>query len=80
MYFAQPSFCVFEWCGNTSFISLAFNLAWEEFPTKAKTLVYPVKEAEFPTVTLCAKNNNPDRWGPVIKIFDHLKRSCSSQR
>ena len=26
----------------------------------------------MPTVTLCPKNMNPDRWGPTIKIFDYV--------
>jgi hypothetical protein len=55
-------------------------IAWDEFPTTSKTLVYPIQKAEFPTVTLCPKNNNPDRWGPAIKIFDYLDRSCSAER
>ena len=55
-------------------------LAWEEFPTSEVVLVYPIQEAQFPSVTLCPENSNPDRWGPVIKIFDNLKRTCLSER
>ena len=57
-----------------------FQLAWEEVPYTEKLIVYPVKTSPFPTVTLCPENNNPDRWGPVIHVFDYLKRKCSSQR
>ena len=55
-------------------------IGWEEIPTTSKTLVYPIKEAEFPTVTLCTKNNNPDRWGAAIKILDHLDLTCEDER
>ena len=58
----------------------SFDIAWEEFPTASTTLVFPIQKAEFPTVTLCQKNNNPDRWGAAIKIFDYLDRSCLSER
>ena len=57
-----------------------FSLAWEEIPSTSKTMVVPIKRASFPTVTLCPRNSNPDRWGPAIKIFDHLKRNCTTQR
>ena len=56
-----------------------FHLAWEEFPYTEKLVVYSVKTSPFPTVTLCTENNSPDRWGPVIHVFDYLKRKCSSQ-
>ena len=57
-----------------------FLIGWYEFPTTSKTLVYPIKEAEFPTVTFCTKNNNPDRWGAVIKILDNLDLICENER
>jgi hypothetical protein len=55
-------------------------IGWDEIPTKSKTLVYPIKEADFPTVTFCTKNNNPDRWGAAIKILDHLDLTCEEER
>ena len=61
-------------------ICIFFSLAWEEIPSTSKTMVVPIKMAAFPTVTLCPRNSNPDRWGPAIKIFDHLKRNCPTQR
>ena len=30
----------------------------------------PIEELTFPTVTLCPKQPDPDRWGPAIKLFD----------
>ena len=57
-----------------------FHLAWEEFPYTEKLIVYSVKTSPFPTVTLCPENTSPDRWGPVIRVFDYLKRKCTSQR
>ena len=62
------------------FFNSIFSIAWDEEPTTAKTLVYSVKEAEMPTVTLCPENSNPDRWGPTIKIFDYLERKCFPKR
>ena len=38
---------------------------------------YPIKNMDFPTVTLCPKNKNPDRWGMTVKMYDHMKISCS---
>ena len=69
--------------GKTKYHSIdlnIFSLAWEEIPSTSKTMVVPIKRASFPTVTLCPRNSNPDRWGPAIKIFDHLKRNCTTQR
>ena len=62
--------------------SLIFILhsAWEEIPTISKLWVHPVKGVIFPTVTLCPKNSNPERWGNAIKILDHLKRKCTDER
>ena len=57
-----------------------FYSAWEEFPYTEKLIVHSVKASPFPTVTLCPENNSPDRWGPVIKVFDYLKRKCTSPR
>ena len=62
---------------NTCFV---FHLAWEEFPYSEKLIVISVKASPFPTITLCPENGSPDRWGPAIHVFDHLKRKCSSQR
>ena len=36
----------------------------------------PIENLAFPTVTLCPTNQNPDRWGPPIKLFDYMKRDC----
>ena len=48
--------------------------------TVLETMTYPIEELKFPTITLCPSNANPDRWGPLIKIFDYLKRSCDKER
>ena len=37
---------------------------------------FPIEKVQFPTVTLCPKDSNPDRWGPTIKIFDNIKLTC----
>ena len=52
--------------------------AWSKHPTLTiiETMTYPIEHVTFPEVTLCPQNSNPDRWGPTIKIFDHLERRC----
>ena len=57
-----------------------FPSAWYTDPITSVTLVQSLKEATFPSVTLCPENSNQDRWGPVIKVFDHLKIRCSEER
>ena len=54
-------------------------LAWEEDPatTGIESISYPIEELPFPTITLCPTNPNPDRWGPVIKAFDKMRRRCN---
>ena len=55
-----------------------FPLAWEENLTisTSESMNHPIELVNFPTVTLCPKSSNPDRWGPTIKVFDNLKRNC----
>ena len=81
-------FCKFDITYHTKslhvFISnpmkLFYFVAWDTDPVKSKTLVEPIKDVMFPTVTLCPKNSNPDRWGPTIKIFDHLNLTCQDEK
>ena len=40
------------------------------------SMTYPIESLQFPAVTLCPKDSRPDRWGPFIKIFDHLEMNC----
>ena len=55
-----------------------FFKVWVEMPTinNLESMTSPIEELAFPTVTLCPKNPNPDRWGPAIKLFDHLRLNC----
>ena len=53
---------------------------WIENPIKSVVLVFPLDKIVFPTVTLCPRDSRPDRWGSVIKIFDHLNTDCGSKR
>ena len=57
-----------------------FSTAWFTHPVKSVTLVIPIKNVTFPTVTVCPKNFNPDRWGPVIKVLDHLNIKCINEK
>ena len=63
-------------------IGLCIFLAWYNKPivTVLETLTYPIEELSFPTVTLCPRDFNPDRWGPTIKLFDFMDRRCGSNR
>ena len=40
---------------------------------------FPIDEVEFPTVTLCPKSSNTNRWGPVIKVLDYIKVNCKTK-
>ena len=53
-------------------------LDWMKNPTIdiLESLSYPIEEIDFPTVTICPEDSNPDRWGLIIKIFDHMKYEC----
>ena len=54
---------------------------WIDKPTMVvvDTMTYPLEELTFPTVTLCPKNSNPNRWGPAIKILDMIKRCPNNE-
>ena len=68
---------------NNNLIGFYFCfLAWYNSPivTVLETLTYPIEELSFPTVTVCHRDSNPDRWGPTIKVFDFLDRRCGSDR
>ena len=68
---------------NDTLIGLYFCfLAWYDSPivTVLETLTYPIEELLFPTVTVCPRDSNPDRWGPTIKLFDFINRRCGSDR
>ena len=62
------------------FCNMLFLTAWYSDPINSVTLVHPVKNVIFPAVTLCPENSSPDRWGPAIKVFDHLKVGCLDQK
>ena len=51
---------------------------WEENPTitTIESVTSPIEDLMFPTITLCPKNPNPDRWGPTIKLFDYMRQGC----
>ena len=51
------------------------TLGWQENPTVAvvETLAEPIDRIQFPAVSICPQTFNSDRWGPTLKILDHLK-------
>ena len=50
-------------------------LGWQKNPTVAvvETLAEPIDKIQFPAVSICPQTFNSDRWGPTLKILDHLK-------
>ena len=58
--------------------NIVFFPDWEENPTTTSidSVTSPIEDLAFPTITICPTNPNPDRWGPVIKIFDYMRRRC----
>ena len=66
-------------CTSFTNNSLYLIAAWHDDFTVSveETMIYPIEKVPFPTVTLCPQNTNPERWGSVIKIFDHMQRKCS---
>ena len=63
---------------NTKNTLNLFFKVWVEMPTinNLESMTSPIEDLAFPTVTICPKNPNPDRWGPAIKLFDHLLLNC----
>ena len=57
---------------------ILFVSEWIENPTATsiESVTSPIEDLPFPTVTICPTYPNPDRWGPVIRIFDYMKRRC----
>ena len=57
---------------------IIFFSEWEENPTitTIESVTSPIEDLMFPTITLCPKNPNPDRWGPLIKLFDYMRQGC----
>ena len=63
--------------------SFVFNpqlAGWYENPIKSVVVTFPLDKIVFPAVTLCPRDSRPDRWGSVIKIFDHLNTDCEPDR
>ena len=84
-----PSLPYISFCQNGLYVFLNINcrrcffqiyIVWYESPTMTvlETMTYPIEELTFPTVTLCPRNSKPDRWGPTIKLFDYMKKRCST--
>ena len=73
-------FCVWFPYFQTSIFSFFSILAWAERPTItiSESMNYPIEKIIFPSVTLCP-NSNPDRWGPIFKIFDGIRGRCKNQ-
>ena len=67
---------------NTVFKIISFSLAWSENPTVSivETISHPIDKVEFPTITLCPENFNPQRFGPAIQVLDYFQWKCSDDR
>ena len=56
-----------------------FSIVWindEPVIDILESTFYPIEKVEFPTVTLCPKSSNSDRWRAVTKLFDYLDVKC----
>ena len=53
-------------------------LVWIEEPVidVLDSTSFPIEKVEFPTITICQKSPNSERWGPFIKVFDHMNVVC----
>ena len=53
-------------------------LDWEENPTITivESISHPIEDVDFPTITLCNKSPNPQKWGFLVKLLDRLKIHC----
>ena len=57
---------------------LCLILVWIEEPVidVLDSTSFPIEKVEFPTITICQKSSNSERWGPFIKVFDHMNVVC----
>ena len=65
---------------SSHFTCTIINLSvWTTKPTitDIESMTGPIESLPFPAVTLCPKNPNPDRWGPIIKMFDYMQQRCT---
>ena len=64
-----------------AFFTTSVLLGWRENPTTTlvETTTFPIEELDFPTITLCPKSFNSDRWGPTIKILNYLSLICEER-
>ena len=67
-----------RFCKIESLLQFVF-LVWIQKPTVTaiESMNNPIETLKFPTITLCPKNPNTDRWGPTIKAFDHMRQRCN---
>ena len=54
------------------------TLDWTTNPTMilVETTDYPVEKIPFPTVTICQKDNDPNKLILLEKILNHVKYAC----
>ncbi len=51
---------------------------WNENPVliSVETTDYPVERIPFPTVTVCQKDNDPNKMQFIEKILNHVQYPC----
>ena len=59
-------------------IVFIFYLDWIENPVliSVETTDYPVEKIPFPTVTVCQKDNDPNKMQFIEKILNHVRYPC----
>ena len=53
-------------------------LEWNNSPISIvlETTSHPITKVEFPTVTICPKDPDPNKWTLVMKALDPLDLKC----
>ena len=51
---------------------------WSKNPVMivVDTTDYPVEKIPFPAITICRKDNNPNRIEFISKVLNHIKFPC----
>ena len=51
---------------------------WQEKPIsiEVETTSHPITEVEFPTVTICPQDPDPNKWTLVMKALNQLDLHC----
>ena len=62
-------------------ICMEATRSWQQNPTitTVSTFFYPVTEMQFPTVTICPEEMEPDKWGFMRSLMNEIDYSCQNE-